>query len=544
MQIVSPADLVIRASIRTGDPAHPRATAAAVKRGHVVGLDDDVNVGAHTRIVDLEGATLLPAFGDGHIHALWGGLELAEAPIRDCKSVEEIVEAVRRFAVENPKLEWLTGGSYDPTLASGGLFDRAWLDEAIPDRPVVLQASDHHCAWVNSEALRRAGVSELTPDPPGGYLARRSDGSLLGTLVEWEAMKLVMRHVPERTEAQRLEALCDATKLLAAAGLVWALDAAQPPSAVPTFLSAAQHDLLSVRFDLALRANPEEWPAQRASFLKARELAARESPADAAGDPFVRARTVKFFADGIIEVGTAALLESYADEPHNCGLPVWSKDDLAAAVCAFDGDGFDVHIHAIGDGGVRNALDAVEAAVKANGPRLRRPVVAHTQLVHRDDILRFASLGVIANFEPLWACLDAGQTQLTLPRLGPGRGQQQYAMATLKRSDARLSFGSDWPVSGFEPLAGLATAVSRRTADGTPDTGWLPAERLMVDDAFAAYASGTAYQAREEARRGAISVGMRADVVAIGADPWALDPMEWREIEIVGTWLAGQRTYG
>jgi predicted amidohydrolase YtcJ len=538
MMRAMPADWLFRnGTVRTDDPARPVASALAVRDGRVSGLDDEAlaQAGAGTVEVDLAGGVLLPSFGDGHVHPLWGGVELTQAPVREARSVDEVVAAVRRYAEEHPDLEWVTGGSYDPALAPGGLFDARWLDAAVPDRPVFLESSDHHSAWVNSVALDRAGVSAATPDPPAATVARRDDGEPLGTLVEWTAMDLVRRLVPPPSPAAKQAGLQSATALLASAGVTWAQEAALAPSDVDAYLAAADAGRLAVRVNIALRAEPGEWPQQRAAFAAARE--------QATGHSDVSARTVKFFADGVLEFGTAALLEPYANAPHTCGLPVWSPAELAEAVAAFDADGFQVHIHAIGDAGVRAALDAVEHAQRVNGPRDRRPVVAHTQVVDPADLPRFAALGVIANVEPLWACLDDCQVELTEPRLGPERSLRQYPMRSLADSGAPLSMGSDWPVSSMRPLEGLGVAVSRLNADGQPPGGWVPAERLDPATALRAYSAGVAYQAFEENAWGRLTVGRRADLVALAADPFAVPPTEWGRIPVRGTWLSGTATF-
>jgi predicted amidohydrolase YtcJ len=531
------ADLVLRGRVRTGDPAAPLARAVAVRDGLVVALDEDALVLTDRAVEVLDVPVVLPGFGDGHVHPLWGGVELAGPAVRDLGSVDEVVEEVRRHAARHPDDEWLVGGPYDPTLAPGGLFDAAWLDAAVPDRPVVLQSSDHHCAWVNSEALHRAGIDERTPDPVAGTIARRPDGTPLGTLVEWTAMDLVIRHAPPPTAAEKVLAVERATALLAAAGVTWAQEAALSPGDVAAYLAAAESGGLACRVNVALRAEPGEWPEQRAAFVAARARAADSPWADQ-----VSVRTVKFFADGVLEAGTAALLQPYEDRPelapgrraHDCGLPVWSPDELAAAAAAFDADGFQLHVHAIGDAGVRAALDAVEHVTAVNGPRDRRPVVAHTQLVDPADLPRFANLGVVANFEPLWAQLDPVQTELTLPRIGEVRGARQYPMATLLRSGAVLSMGSDWPVSSHRPLEGLPQAVAGH---------WVAHERLPVAAALSAYTAGTAYQAFEEHAWGTIGVGRRADLVALTGDPHDLAPDGWPGLAVVATWLGGRGTW-
>jgi len=509
----------------------PLARAVAVTGGGISGLDDDAIAlwGPATEVVDLGDGVLLPSFGDGHIHPLWGGVELDWAPVRACASVAEVLDVVRRYAAERPHDTWILGGSYSPSLTADGIFDATWLDTAVADRPVLLEASDHHCAWVNSAALRLAGIDERTPDPPSGTIARRADGTPIGTLVEWSAVDLVRRLVPPPTEAQRRAGLLAAARLLAASGVTWLQEAAASVEDLRTYLAVSGE--LPIRANVALRADPGRWRDDLPRFVAAR---------DEASDGVVSARTVKFFADGIIEAGTAAVLQPYLEPAHSCGLPVWDPAELGEAVAAFDAQGFQAHIHAIGDAGVRVALDAFAHAARVNPPRVRRPVIAHTQLIDHADLRRFADLGVVANFEPLWHCLEPGLRTLVLPRLG-ARAVLHYATGSILRSGARLSFGSDWPVSSYRPLDGLAVAVTRSYAGGP---AWLPEECVTPRDAWRAYTSGVAHQAFEEDRWGRIAVGCRADLVALATDPFGVDPREWPHLPVTGTWLAGRQTYG
>lgn len=516
------------------------ARGVAVHDGVVVALDQDALdlASGADEVLDLGDGAVLPGFGDGHVHPLWGGVEIAGPQVRDATSVAEVVEVVRAYAEEHPEQTWIQGGPYDPALAAQGHFDATWLDEAVADRPVLLQSSDHHCAWVNSAALRRAGVDESTADPAASTVVRRDNGSPMGTLVEWGAMDLVLRHAPRPSAEDKQIALERSTALLAAAGITWAQEAALRPKDVAAYLAVAEAGRLAVRVNIALRAEPGSWPGQRGEFAEARARAAGSPVADQ-----VSVRTVKFFADGVIEAGTAALLEPYDDAPHSCGLPVWEPRELAAAAAAFDADGFQCHIHAIGDAGIRAALDAVEHVTRVNGPRDRRPVIAHTQLVDPVDLPRFAALGVVANLEPLWAQLDPLQTELTLPRIGPARGRLQYPMASLLRSGAVLSMGSDWPVSSHRPLEGLPVAVTRQTVAGEPAHGWVPDERIPAAAALSAYTAGVAYQAGEEHLWGTVAVGRRADLVWLAADPIDVEPAEWARLRVEGTWLGGRRTW-
>jgi predicted amidohydrolase YtcJ len=251
------------------------ADALAVADGRIAAVGDAARELSAAEHVDLVGGALLPGFGDGHVHPLWGGVEAAEAPVRECTSVDQVVEAVRAYAAARPELKWVTGGSYDPSLAPDGAFDATWLDAAVPDRPVVLTSADHHVVWCNSAALRRAGITADTPDPPSAVIVRRDDGSPLGTLREWGAMALVTRHIPPTGRAAKAAGLAHSTGLLAAAGVTWAQEAALAPEDVASYLSAADAGKLSVRVNIALRADPDRWRAQRAEFRDARALGGR-----------------------------------------------------------------------------------------------------------------------------------------------------------------------------------------------------------------------------------------------------------------------------
>ena len=525
-------------TVRTGMPGAQASGALAVAGGRVLALGQDAvdSRGPGTDVIDLAGGALLPSFGDGHVHPLLGGLGLQGAPVRQARSVPEILAAVAEWAAGHPGADWVVGDAFDPTLAPGGRFDARWLDSVVADRPVVLHTMDHHTMWVNSETLRRVGYHARTPEPDAGQILRRADGSPLGTLREWGAIGPVLDLLPVPGLGEQAAVLAEVSALFAAAGITWVQDAWVDHGQVDAWLAAAAAGSLRFRANLAFRADPTTWKDQLGEFAADRDRVTGE------GRGWLTARTVKFFADGVVESGTAALLQPYDDCPHSHGIANWPAAELADAMTAADALGFQAHVHAIGDAGVRLALDAIAETARRNGPADRRPTVAHVQLIDPADLPRFAALGVIANLEPLWAQPDPLMTELTLPRVGAARGARQYQIASLLRSGARVSFGSDWPVTAYQPLAGAATAVTRQTPAGSPDSGWLPAERITAAEALAAYSAGVAYQAFEEHQWGLLRPGMRADLVHLAADPTAVPARELRDLPVLGTWLAGTRT--
>jgi predicted amidohydrolase YtcJ len=316
-------------------------------------------------------------------------------------------------------------------------------------------------------------------------------------------------------------------------GIAWVQDAWVEQADVDGWIAAAASGDLAFRVDLGLWSDPNTWRDQLDGFVESRR---RVQQADS---PLLTANTVKFFADGVIESGTGALLEPYCDCPHSKGLPNWTPEELIAAVCAVDALGFNPHIHAIGDAAARMALDAIEAAIASNPARDRRPVIAHAQLVAASDLQRFAALGVTANFEPYWAKRDDLMTVLTEPRLGPARTAEQYRIRSLLDLGARVSFGSDWPVTTVVPLEGVQVAVTRMASPD--DTPFIPEERVSVEEALTAYTHGVGVQRGDDG--GLLVSGAPADLVLLAADPRSVDPLAIGAIEVRGTWVGGRRTW-
>lgn len=537
-----PVTRIENATVWTGerrpDGSVVTADAVAFAGGAILALGRAARALEAEVVVDGGGGFVCAGFGDGHVHPIFGGLEAQFADVRDKADPQEIARSVGEWARAHPDVAWVRGEGFDHTLAPGGVFLASWLDAEVPDRPVVLRATDYHTVWVNSEALRRAGYTGATPQPHDGEIVMGEDGEPTGTLREWGAWRPVYDLMPPVPREMARAAIGHAAHAFSSTGLTWVQDAWVEPKDVDLWLDALEAGVLSFRIDLALWADPNSW---RDQLEPMREAQARvEAGGVRDGRRVVSATTVKFFADGVIESGTAAMLEPYCDCPHSKGMPNWRPEELAAAVAAVDALGFTPHIHAIGDGAVRMALDAIEHMMRVNGRRDCRPTIAHTQLVSDEDLPRFVELGVIANFEPYWAKYDAWQTELSAPRLGPERTDRQYMIRTILDTGAPVSFGSDWPVTTQAPLEGIAVAVHRSMPEGEP---WVPEQRISVEEALAAYTSGVAFQAKDPSA-GTIRPGARADLVLLAGDPRQGDPKAIPGIAVLGTWCDGIRTHG
>jgi predicted amidohydrolase YtcJ len=538
----------------TGRPT----TAVAVRDGRIVALDREAvdRRGPRTEVVELRGRTLLPGFRDGHIHPLAGGAESLDCDLVDATDVDDVLRRLRAYAEATPDAAWVLGYGYPPEVLPGGVGRAGTLDAVVADRPVALWSSDHHMVWCNTRALAVAGITAGVADPPRGTVVRDGDGHPVGTLLE-EAELLLEPHLPPRGLAKEARGLEVGLARMTSAGLVWGQDAWTLPETLPSYLHVADAGRLTADLDLAFKVEVDRWAEQVAVFEDARRdaaAAAARRRSDGVPGGRLTATTVKFFVDGVIEGGTAAMLDPYcafgdasahhADDGHDHGISNWDLDELAAAATAMDAAGFQLHLHAIGDAAIRMALDAFARVAATNGPRDRRPVVAHTHLVHPDDRPRFRQLGAVANFEPLWAQRNEIMLDLTEPRLGAERSRWQYPIGSLVRSGAHVSFGSDWPVSSHVPLAGIAVAVTRRGASGPGAAEvFLPEEAIDLADALAAYTAGTAYQAGDEDEAGMIAVGRRADLALLAADLATVAPSELPAVEVTGTWLAGDRVH-
>jgi predicted amidohydrolase YtcJ len=509
--------LIVGAPVYTADPARPWADAVAVRAGRVAAVGPEREAaavcGPATRVLRLHGGLVLPGFQDAHVHTAGGGLELAQCDLHGVEP-EGYAAAVARYAADRPDVPFILGGGWVMDAFGTDGPHLAALDAVVADRPVLLESTDGHSAWVNSRALELAGITRATPDPPRGRIERDAAGEPTGALHE-AAMALVADLAPPPGQAAWEAAVERGQAHLHRLGITAWQDAAVGPEMLAAYRAVAERGRLTGRALAALRWQVEAGEAQLADLAERRR---------AAGVGRLRASAVKIFADGVFENRTAAMLAPYLDGDgrpgDNLGIGMLGPDELARAVTALDGEGFDVHVHAIGDRAVRDTLDAFQAAAAANGRRDARHQIAHLQFVHPDDRPRFRRLGVVANAQPFWSCLDGYMRELTLPFLDPERAAWQYPWASLRRAGAVLAFGSDWTVSTANPLEEIEVAVRRVAPDDRDAEPFLPAERLDLPAALDAFTIGSAYALRLEAQTGSVTPGKLADLAVLDRDPF------------------------
>lgn len=509
--------------------------AVLIADGQVIALGEQALAQTPDELIDLQGNFLCPGFIDSHAHPLFAGRENQGPNVNGLQSVAEIVKAVREFIEVNPEKPWIIGGAYEAAIIPGGDFEAVWLDEASQDIPIVLNAVDHHTIWVNSKALELAGITAATVDPDGGTIARYADGRPKGTLREPSAIDLLVKAAPERTVADDVAAIAWACDQYLSAGVTSTTDAWIEPGMAEAYIRAAKSGALKIDTNIFFLAQPESWRERSDDFIRLRD----EINALPQGS-HLQSRTIKFICDGALSAGTAALLEPYLDEPSSSGLLIWEEAELTAAMRHFDALGFQIHAHAIGDAAIRQALNVIAAVRSQNKSWDRRPVIAHAQLIDPADLSRFSELGVIANIQPLWTYLDPMNAQLIAPRIGEARNNQQYQLASLQRSGARIAYGSDWPVTSHLPLLALAIPT-HRCAPGS-DKSWSPQESVTVEDSLVHYTLDAAYQNFWD-NKGVIAVGADADFVLLDQNPLKASVLGINQIKIVATYVAGEREY-
>ena len=528
---LKPADTVLLGKTFTADPQRPLAHGVALRNGIItaVGSADELahHTGATTSVVEC-GGLIAPAFHDAHIHLLEGSLFDCGVNLHDVEPAQYL-DVVGAAASQLPAGAWVRGGGWSMAAFPGGSPDRRHLDAVVGGRPAYLTARDGHTAWVSTRTLELCGIDSSTSDPLGGRVERGRDGEPSGALHE-TAMKLVSAQLPQVTGAEWAQALELGQRYLHSLGIVGWQDARLSPEMLRAYLDAETSGRLSAYVAAAMHWNPAVGANQIDGLLDSRRLATGS---------LVSAEMVKLFVDGVVENGTAALHRPYvATESH--GAPLFDDAELRSAIGSCVGEGFHVHVHAVGDAGTTRALDAFEAVRRQSMRSGLRHQICHLQVVADSDVSRFAALDVIANVQALWACRDEQNVSLCAPRLGPDRFEQQYRFGDLARSGARLAFGSDWRVSTPHPLSQIEVAITRQPPGDSVTAKLGEGQELSLTTGLLGFTREAAYAAGVEGRTGTLSAGRSADVVVLNADPFTVAPHDLASVEADMTLFQGR----
>jgi predicted amidohydrolase YtcJ len=532
---IGEADMVIvNARVWTVDPAKPEAEAVAVTGDRIVAVGSRSEIdrwrGSKTRVLDGGGRFLAPGFNDAHIHLMTGGAQLDSVDLKDAPTPEEFARRIGDRARRVAKGEWVLGGNWDEQGWPGApLPTRQMVDALTADTPVFVNRYDEHMSLANSAALRLAGVTAKTPDPPGGVIVRDASGHPTGILKD-AAQSYVYRVIPAPTRDRRLQTLRRALAHMASLGVTSVQDMGPDPDDVAVYGELAAAGELTTR----IRAVPGE-------VALARQLAA--GPVRRHALPFFAVSGAKGFADGSLGSTTAYFFEPYSDAPGSCGLladEMQPLDQMRARLLVIDRAGEQLCIHAIGDHAIAMVLDLFADVARTNGPRDRRPRIEHSQHVAPGDFARYAQLGAIASVQPYHAIDDGKWAE---KRIGVERAKTTYAFRSFADHKVRLAFGSDWPVAPLDPLLGIYAAVTRATLDGQRPDGWVPEQKIGVAQAIEAYTMGAAYAEFAERDKGSISPGKLADLVLLSADPFKAAPEALRDLRVDVTIAGGKVLY-
>jgi predicted amidohydrolase YtcJ len=526
-----PADIVVYGRVWTGDSARPWAAGVAVSGDTIAAVGDSAEVarlsGKSTQVISNGKAMVVPGFMDGHTHFIYGGFQLTQVDLRDADTPEEFVRRIRAYAAKARPGEWILGGNWDHERWRGTpLPDRSWIDSVTPNNPVFVDRLDGHMTLANSAVLKLAHIDRSTKEVSGGTIVRRPDGEPTG-VVKDAAQNLVYAVQPTPSPQQSDAAIDRAMKWAASHGVTAVADVSVPWFEVAALRRAHAAGRMITRVSVFVPL--QDW------HLMADTVRAR-----GAGDEWLRVAGVKGYVDGSLGSTTALFYEPYNDAPETSGLMVTPEDSLRAWIGAADSAGLQVAVHAIGERANGMLLDIYDSIAKAHGPRDRRFRIEHAQHLRRQDIGRFARTGVIASMQPYHAIDDGRWAE---KRIGPDRIKTTYAFRSLLDSGAHLAFGSDWTVAPLDPILGIYAAVTRRTLDGKHPEGWIPDQKITVEEALRAYTVGNAYGVFAERNRGKLEPGYKADLVVLDQDLTAVSPEALKDVKVRATVAGGKVIY-
>jgi predicted amidohydrolase YtcJ len=538
---VHPADiLIVHGKVFTADPKHPWADTIAVRQGKVeaVGAEQVVGRlrGIGTKIIDAGGKLVLPGFTDCHIHFMDGSLSLGRINLEGAKDPADIQKRLRAYAAQHSGDGWILGRGWDYAMfAPAALPDKKYLDEIFLNRPVLLEGYDGHTYWANSKAMSLAGISKDTPDPPNGVIVRDPQTHDPTGALKESASELVRHVVPKPTRVEKLQALRAGIHWANQNGITRVHSAGGDFEELPLLDELRQTKQLTLRFYIAYFQDPPE--------LRKQDITAIEAAHKKYHDEWIDVGAVKFMVDGVIESHTAAMLAPYSDDPTTKGKLFWDPEHYRAALTDLDKRGLQIFTHAIGDYGIRTALDSYEATQNKNHSKDHRPRIEHIESIDSADVSRFGKLGVIASMQPLHSYPNSDTLTVWAGNIGPDRAGRAWLWKSIAESGGHYAFGSDWPVVTLNPFEAIQTAVTRQTSDGQPPQGFVPSQRLTLSQAIEGYTSGAAYAGRREKTEGSIEQGKVADIIILNQNLFDIDPAHIGDTKVVTTIVGGKIIY-
>ena len=527
------ADLVIvNAKVWTGDRAHPSAQAVAVlgERLVAVGSNSDIQAwrGPGTRVIDAGGRLMVPGFDDAHVHFVNGGQQLEAVQLNDATSAEEFKRRVAEQVKKTPRGEWIAGGDWDETKWSPpSLPTKELIDSITPNNPAFLSRYDGHMGLANSAALRLAGITPSTPDPPGGQIVHDEQGNPTGALKD-AAMDAMYKVIPPLSHEQRVRVIKAALAHAASLGVTSVQEMVSSYPDIGVYAELAERDELTTRIYAAPLISDGAGDQAKIGLRHA------------FGSTYLRVGAVKAFADGSLGSRTAYFFEPFSDQPGNRGLLAEGMhpiEKMRDRMMTADAAHIQLCTHAIGDAAISTILDLYEEVVKAHGEADRRMRIEHAQHMAAKDFDRFAQLRVIASMQPYHAIDDGRWAE---PRIGHDRASRTYAFRTFLKHGVRLAFGTDWDVAPLNPMLGINAAVTRATLDGKNPDGWFPEQKLTVAEAMEAYTMGSAYAEFQEKEKGSLAAGKLADLVILSDDIFSIDPVKIRDVKVWKTMVGGR----
>ena len=526
--------------IWTGDAARPFADTVVISGDKILAVGSKVLKDRLLRsdptgftVKDLKKAFVMPGINDAHIHFLGGSLAAFKVDLSEATSLAQAQSMIKAFADANPSAPWIVGFGWQYSIfPADRLALRQDLDAVVSGRPVYMTSYDGHSSWANTKAFQVSGIDEKTVFSGFGELVKDKDGRPSGMMKE-SASSLVGRNVPGVTKERQLEALRSGQKRAAALGITSIQNAHGSLPEVELYDELLNRGELTLRTSFAFSVGPT---------TTQKDIDTIAETSKRFDSDMLRVRAVKIVVDGVIESYTAAMLDPYSNKPETSGTPNYTQEQLNNVVAMADKAGLQVYIHAIGDRGVRMALDSFENAIRLNGRRDSRFRIEHIETIQASDILRFKKLGVIASMEPIHA--DPDTVDVWSSNIGPDRTSRGFAWRALQNAGARLVFSSDYPAAiSISPWRGLHNAVNRQTIKGTPVGGWYPEQRVTVSSALSAYTSGGAYASYTENVKGKLSAGMYADLIVLDRNPLTVPTSDLYKIEVIETYLGGKKIH-